>query len=177
MIVFPWYNEDLLPEGIYESNGELVDDDGTPVFLCDGAVSNNGSQTSYGASAYYAGRNYFNSWRDPAVWSTNQTAELGAIYGAIGCAVNHGLYKIKILTDSMYAVKAISVWPKQCWWNNAVNGVWYKANGAEVANQILIRRILGKMKEHNVIAEIQHIYREENKIADRMAKETCYSLF
>ena len=164
--------ESLLPDGIYEtSDGGLEDDYGTVVFLCDGAVTNNGSRSSYGACAYFAGRNYFNSWQDPAEWPTNQTAELGAIYGAIGSAVNEGLHKIKVLTDSEYCVKAISVWPKQCWWNNAINGVWYKGNGDEVSNQKLIRRILGKMKEYRIVAEFQHIYREENRIADRMAKD------
>ena len=141
------------------------------MFLCDGAVTNNGSRSSHGACAYFAGRNYFNSWQDSAVWSTNQTAELGAVYGAIGCAVNEGVYNIKVLTDSMYCVNAISVWPKQCWWDKAIDGVWYKGNGDQVKNQWLIRRILGKMKKHGIVAEFEHIDREVNEIADRLAKE------
>ena len=170
--VLEWYDESQLPDGITETDGGGLEDDyGKITYLTDGACQNNGLRTSYGACAFFGGTNCFNSWVDPADRSTNQTAELGAIFGAVCRAVREEECSIKILTDSKYCINAISVWPKQCWWDNARDGVWYKGNGDQVKNQWLIRRILGKMKEHSIVAEFEHIPREENEIADKMAKE------
>ena len=138
-------------------------------YFVDGACKNNGLTNAIGACAYFSGPLCYNSWKDPSFTPTSQTAELGAIYGAICKARKMNEKKIKILTDSQYAVNAINVWPHKHWNTNTTDGTWRKRNGEEVANQQLLKKIQRKMRGMSV--EIQHISRTRNYIADRLAKE------
>ena len=61
-------------------------------------------------------------WPDPAYTATNQSAELGAILGAINKGIKEGEVDLIIRTDSDYAIKCLTVWCekwKQNSWTNA----------------------------------------------------------
>ena len=168
-----WYDEYELPDG-YSVNGDgrLEDDYGTIAYMTDGACMYNGLPNSYGGCAFFSGPECFNSWEDPEDRPTNQTSELGAIFGAVRRAHKEGENDIKILTDSMYCKNAISYWPNANWRPNARDdGTWLNSKGNEVANQWLIRKILNSMKHSGIVAEFIHVDRSDNEIADRMAKE------
>ena len=164
-----WETDYQIPDeekvSVLEVNGRmhswLEDDYDTPTYFVDGACKNNGLENAKAACAYFSGRSCYNSWEDPATTPTNNTAELGAILGALGKARKQKENHIKILTDSQYAV-------------NAINGNWRKRNGEEVANLQLLKRIQRKMRGMRV--DILHISREKNQIADRLAKEKLSQL-
>ena len=67
--------------------------DNTAVYYTDGGCRYNGQSYSRGACAYWQSESNCNSWPDPTSPSTNQSAELGAIYGAIRCAIHAGEVK------------------------------------------------------------------------------------
>ena len=150
---------------VFEVNGRmhswLEHDYDTPTYFVDGACRNNGLENAKGACAYFSGPSCYNSWEDPAGTSTSNTAELNAIFGALGKARKQKENDIKILTDSQYAV-------------NAINGNRNKRIGEDVANQQLLKRIQNKMRGMRV--DILHISREKNQIADRLAKEKLSQL-
>ena len=178
-----WYTNYTLPDDCQvwpktitegRTKSWLEDDYDTITYFVDGACRNNGLSNSKGACAYFSGPSRYNSWEDPAGRSTSQTAELGAIYGALCKARNHNENNIKILTDSKYAVNAIKVWPHVYWQTNTTDGIWRRGNGKDVANQQLLKRIQSKMRGMSV--DIQYISRDKNQIADRLAKEKLRQL-
>ena len=168
-----WYTNYQLPNYCQVRDGRTwwwsEDDYDTKAYFVDGACKNNGLTNAIGACAYFSGPSCYNSWKDPSGTPTSQTAELGAIYGAICKARKMREMNIFILTDSQYAVNAINVWPRKHWNTNTTDGTWLKRNGDEVANQQLLKKIQRKMRGMSV--DIQHISRNENCIADRLAKE------
>ena len=133
------------------------------VFLCDGSYTRKGMQR-YAGCAFFGGPLTFESWADDSDWPTNNTAELNSILRAMEVAIfDEQRTNVEILTDSEYACKALN---NYCFkWRE--NG-WINSAGDPVANQTLIKDCLHLMDEHKVVLE--WIPREENRIADRMAK-------
>ena len=84
-------------------------------FYTDGACLRNGQDDSSGACAYYLDEGCKKSWIDPARRATNQSAELGAVYGAIRRAWKRGDKSIIIATDSEYVINCITVWRYRSW--------------------------------------------------------------
>lgn len=125
-----------------------------PRYYTDGACRGNGSPNASGGCAYYVNEDCLKSWPDPTSPSTNQSAELGAIYGAIRKAWKYGDQSILICTDSKYCINCLTVWPDTCWKARAdKDGVWLNARGTPVANQKLIKKILKNMKNVKVRME------------------------
>ena len=171
--IVDWYRDFDLPDGLSYNNGRLKDEKGRMVYLTDGACRNNGRRNAKAGCAFFSGLKNWNSWNDPADPPTNQTAELRAILGAARNAIKRRERNIKILTDSKYAVDCLTLWVKD-WRRKAKKNktkTWMNALGQPVANQGLIERILKTMKFGRLWADFGHIPREENGIADRLAKD------
>ena len=141
--------------------------------MTDGACRNNGRRNAKAGCAYFSGPDCFQSWNDVADPPTNQTAELRAILGAARKAIKRRDRNIRIWTDSEYAVNCLTVWIKP--WRRGArrrkSKVWLNSRGQPVANQALIERILNTMRFARLWADFKHIPREENEIADRLAKD------
>ena len=84
-------------------------------YFTDGACLRNGQDDSSGACAYYLHDGCKKSWTDPAIRPTNQSAELGAVYGAIRRAWKRGDRSIIVATDSMYVIECITDFPYTKW--------------------------------------------------------------
>ena len=161
-----------LPDGIeLNEDGRLEDEEGQLVYLTDGACRYNGKPYAEAACAYFSGPACYRSWDDTADPPTNQTAELRAILGAVKKAIRLGEDNISLLTDSQYAVKCITVWPEKWRQTERNDGTWLNVKGQPVANQALIKRILKTMSYAGIWVDFRFIPREENEIADRLAKD------
>ena len=128
-----------------ESTATSEDEVELPVYYTDGAVISNGSNNSRGACAYYLHDSCKKSWLDPTSPSTNQSAELGAIFGAVRCAYHKSEWRIKIGTDSRYAINCFTRWRKK-WRKNG----WVTCQNETVKNKHLILKILKTMKSVKV---------------------------
>lgn len=128
--------------------------DNRPRFFTDGACRRNGQSDSSGACAYYLNEGCKKSWTDPTTPSTNQSCELGAIYGAIRRAWHCDFQSIVVCTDSEYSINCLTLWPDNNWRPNADDdGTWRNNRGWPVANQDLIKKILANMENVEVIFE------------------------
>ena len=76
--------------------------------------------------------------------------------------------RVLILTDSTYVEEQINEWKQNRWRREMRNGVLYNRTGGRLANQDLITSILNVFDRMN--AEILYIPREQNTIADGLAK-------
>ena len=129
-------------------------EDNRPRYFTDGGCRRNGQPDSSGACAYYLDEACKKSWTDPTSPSTNQSAELGAIFGAIRRAWHRGDGSIVICTDSMYAINCLTLWPENNWRPGADDdGTWRNQRGYPVANQELIKKILDNMDNVQVASE------------------------
>ena len=158
-----------LPSGVKHDDGRLVNERNQLVYLVDGGCFSNGRSNSVGVCAYFAGDECSSSWRDRSHRPTNNTAELGAIEGAIRRAEDEYDDEVVIMSDSKYAINALTVYPDR-WQRNSRNGAWRNATGKVVANQELIKRIIDLKNRLNVDVHFQWIPRGKNKIADRLAR-------
>ena len=68
-------------------------------------------------------------------------------------------------------VKCITVWPEKWRQTEQKDGTWLNVKGQPVANQALIKRILKTMSYAGIWVDFRFIPREENEIADRLAKD------
>ena len=109
--------------------------------------------------AFYLHESCFESWTDPTSPSTNQSAELGAVLGAIQRACLCGDWSIVICTESQYAINSLTIWP-DFWRANAEDGwTWRNQHGNPVADQQLIEEILALIDNREVGATISaHTY-------------------
>ena len=106
---------------------------------------------------------------------TSQRAELYAIYKAIKkVSKTDKNNDIKIYSDSEYSIKSITMWIKKWKKNN-----WKTANGKDVLNQDIIKKIDNIINEHIGKIEFIHVTAHTNKkdyesihnsIADSLAK-------
>ena len=109
----------------------------------------------------------------PTIPTTNQVAELYAIYSAIYYVSQHHSVELKdhglmIFTDSQYSISCLTEW-----YHNWIKNGWINSKGEPVVNQELIRSILnlseGKnIKYQHVKAHVGNYY---NEWADRLANE------
>lgn len=123
---------------------------------CDGASRNNGRRHCQAAAAVFFAdhdpRNY--AWR-LVEKPSNQRAELSAIQHAVRILQEPAV----IVTDSMYAIKCLTVWHKQ--W--ARNG-WLTKDQKPVLNTDLIRPILDDLKCKTVM--FHHIRAHQKRPTD-----------
>ena len=103
---------DRLPKGVkINENFRFEDvDDGTPVYLVDGACSKTGSKSAVGGCAFVTGLFRFDMWTDKSSPSTSHSAELGAILGAVKHAVENGEKHITIMSDCRNAIDFLDQW-------------------------------------------------------------------
>ena len=162
-----------LPKGVkINENSRFEDvDDGTPVYLVDGACSNNGREKSFGGCSFVTGLNHFGMWTDKSSPSTSLSAELGAILGAVKDAVENGDKHITIMSDCKNAIDCLDQWSRM---KRDENGQRYTKKGKKVANQDIISKIKKLLADNDVLADLVHISREDNKIADQLAKMAKY---
>ena len=158
-----------LPKGvIINENFRFEDvDDGTPVYLVDGACSKTGSKKSIGGCAFVSGWYCFDMWEDKCFPSTSYSAELGAILGAVKHAAENDEKHITIMSDCRNAIDCLDQWSNM---RIDENGQRYTKRGKKVANQNIISKIKNCLAEKGVWADLVHVRREDNKIADRLAK-------
>lgn len=123
----------------------MSSEDEIPFYYTDGACVSNGSNNSRGACAYYLHDDCKKSWLDPTSPSTNQSAELGGILGAVRRAYHKSEWRIKIGTDSQYAINCFTRWRKK-WRTNG----WVTCQNETVKHKHLILKILKTMKSVKV---------------------------
>ncbi|KAJ1993915.1 hypothetical protein GGI25_001880 [Coemansia spiralis] len=128
------------------------------VVFTDGASSGNGQQGARAGVGVFFGHN------DPRNISvrllgerqTNQRAELTAIEMAISMVHKNdprGMLRLKVCTDSMYAIKCVTEWSKR--WE--LNG-WRDATGKRpVENQDLVKSILRLVRARNGRVRFEHV--------------------
>ncbi len=110
----------------------------------------------------------------PSYPTTNQVAELYAIYKTLEILLDKELYSIvTVYTDSKYSIGCLSIWYK-----NWVKNDWKTAKGQPVKNKELIQKILlvlEKLKDKNVNINFEHVKAHTghvyNERADRLANE------
>ena len=107
------------------------------LFYTDGAVHNNGRATAGGIAFYAPGIPYRKAYKITGASVTNNICELMAIEYTIIYAIHHRLRSIEIATDSVYAMKCLTVW-YPAWLKSG----WLNSKKKPVENQDIIKRIL-----------------------------------
>lgn len=102
---------------------------------------------------------------------TNQRAELYAIYKAIKKVHQKCEFdELMIYSDSEYSIKSVTIWIKS-WKKNG----WKTANGKEVLNQDIIKKIDRYLEKYKGKIFFQHVKahagHEHNEKADQLAKK------
>lgn len=91
---------------------------------------------------------------------TNQRAELYAIYKAIKKITKRFNFNmIEIYTDSMYSIESLTNWIDS-WKKNG----WKTANGKEVLNQDIIKKIDKKIQKHKGKITFTHVRSHTGKL-------------
>ena len=138
----------------------LENEQGRNVFFVDGAFRRHENGRRDSGCAYFCGPNMYDAWADNADRPTNNTAELGAILGALKSANG---FPIEIRTDSKYAFEALTKHHYK-WRQNG----WINCESKPVANQQLIEKCLRWIEHKDV--QLKWIPRNQNTIAHRMAR-------
>lgn len=89
--------------------------------------------------------------------TTNNVAEYTALIKGLQEALKHEVEEIEIFSDSELLVYQI-------------NGVYKVRNKKLIPLYEKVKELLNKFKKY----QIAHIYREENSVADRLAKEASW---
>lgn len=137
------------------------------IIYVDGACSNNGKVNAIGGYGIYFPNKEFNDVSKKFTLNpiTNNRAELWAIYEALeilgGCEYDNAT----IYSDSKYSVNCINVW-YETWEKNKFLG----ANKKPVDNLDIIDKIMGIVCDK---VKIEYVRRENNKEADKLAKDGC----
>lgn len=101
--------------------------------------------------------------------TTNNRMELKAVIQSIGLALELGYTKIDIYSDSAYVVNAVKdKWIKKWEQNN-----WKTSTGNDVKNKdlwLMLRLILKKFREINLIKIKGHSGIKYNEIVDQLAR-------
>jgi len=146
----------------------------------DGACLNNGRRDAIGgAGLHITGVDYPLPW-DSRRRMTSQRAELHGVIMALEKAIETRAdirqstpLLLRIHTDSSYAVNCFTEWIKK-WKNNG----WLNSQRLAVANQDLLEegddliRTIRRGGQDQVV--FVKIAREDNVIADRLARQACY---
>ena len=159
-----WYESEL-PDGVRETNtGRLENEEsGRIVYLCDGAYRNVDGRR-YAGYGIFGGPNFYEYQVDDSNWPTNNTAELKGVLNALEHAFdNQELTFVEVLTDSEYATKSLNNYIYKWRTNN-----WKTVHDYPVANQALIEKCMEYVDNYNV--EVRWIPRQQNRIADKLAK-------
>lgn len=153
-------------------------------FQCyiDGACRGNGYYGAYGGAGLHIPQldnhlyRSINSDENP----TNQRAELTALIMALEAGLRRKTqlrrrpyFQFFIATDSMYVINCLTKWHEK-WTQNG----WINSKGLPVANRDLIQRAL--YLHDRIVNEgqgghitFEHVWREENEEADRLANLGC----
>ncbi len=90
---------------------------------------------------------------------TNQVAELSAVlYGIEKCIESNELKIINIITDSMYIINSITMWCKG--WERKG---WKKADGSNVENLELIKKIYNYTNTEGIHIKFKHVRSHQNE--------------
>ena len=151
-------------------------------YVCyiDGACRGNGYDGAVGGAGLYIPQfdrheyQSIDSYENP----TSQRAELTALIMALEAAIERRgelytdpWFSLNIKTDSKYVIGCLTDWLAK-WKNNG----WLNARGCPVSNQDLIKRaaeLQEDIEEEGGEVVFQHIRREENHEADRLANLGC----
>ncbi|KAF3491212.1 uncharacterized protein GIQ15_00729 [Arthroderma uncinatum] len=156
-------------------DGQLQDNSKPVVISVDGACRGNGTGHAKAGVGVYVGPGSGFNESTPLNLDrpTNQKAEL--------LAGIHGLNKalemdggpsrhVVIKSDSQYMVKGVNEW-SQKWESNG----YLNANGQPVANAYLFQELKESVRELNesgIEVDFQHVPREQNQDADRLANQS-----
>lgn len=167
-----WKKSEIPDDLTIDYDDNLINDDGTRVFLVAGASRPvSGANKSVGGVAYFAGGDTYNSRTDHESDTTNQRTTLLAIEDALKRADAIGLAAVCIMTDSESSVKSLTVLPEH-WRSPHGDGVWRNAKRKPVKNQEIMKRCLKLMQGMRV--QVSWIRRRDNNIVNRMAKAATH---
>lgn len=131
---------------------------------CDGASRANGRRHCQAAAAVFFGDNDPRNRAWPVTLRpSNQRAELEAIQYAVNVVQEPAI----VITDSMYAIKCLTLWHKQ--WSR--NG-WLTRKQKPVLNTDLIRPILNVLKTKTIV--FQHIHAHQKRPTDPALYQDWY---
>jgi ribonuclease HI len=99
---------------------------------------------------------------------TNQVAELSAVLYAIEKCLESKSFNINIKTDSMYIINSITMWCKG--WEKKG---WKKADGGNVENLELIKKIYNYYTTNGINIKFYHIRSHQNE-PDKQLNESKY---
>ena len=152
-------------------------------FYTDGAVHNNGRATVGGIAYYSPGIPYRRAYKVSGASVTNNICELMAIEYAIMYAIHNGIRSMEIMTDSVYAMKCLTVW-YPAWLESG----WLNSRKKPVENQDIIKRILAlhdlvEVNYHHVSAHRREPDKKSewwmnwhgNNVVDKLATEAVFS--
>jgi ribonuclease HI/transposase InsO family protein len=138
------------------------------VFYTDGACADNGTSSCRGAWAVVATMNPELSNSGTLDNSSNQKAEVEAVLQACKIAKQAKLDHIMVISDSQYAVNAVSKWINT-WKGNG----WMSSKKKPVENRELLEQLANEMDSLKVTAvHVKgHSGDKFNELADTMAKD------
>lgn len=150
------------------SAGFIRDSDGFVHVYIDGSCLGNGKAgASAGYGVFFGYNHSLNASEPVAGRSTNNTAEIAAATCAIKKAREAGIEKLRIFSDSMFMINAMTSWIEK-WKKNG----WRTATGRKVINrkdfEELDKEIGQTVIEWNHVSA--HTGIEGNEQADRLAK-------
>lgn len=137
------------------------------IIYVDGACSNNGKVNAVAGYGIHFPNKEFNDVSKKFTLNpiTNNRAELWAIYEALEMLGQYEYDGATIYSDSKYSVNCINIW-YDAWAKNKFLG----ANKKPVDNLDIIDKIK-EIKDDKV--KIEYVPREDNKKADKLAKDGC----
>ena len=170
-------SSEIMLKNKLEEKDLIRDKDGYVRITADGACSKNGGDDAIAGIGICFSPDTENNISErishPELPNSNNLAELTAIITAMKIAIFNDIKKLKLLTDSNYATKAINEQIK----NWETNG-WKNSRKQPVRHRVLFQEITDLKKKFESI-EFQHVYarRHEytNIIADTLAKKAVYT--
>ncbi|KAK3103528.1 hypothetical protein FSP39_019889 [Pinctada imbricata] len=150
-----------------ETEEKFVDAHEFPIIHIDGCCLNNGngSQSRAGIGVYW-GQDHTMNVSEPLKCNkkTNNTAEISAAIRALEQVKEQNLQNVLVKSDSKYVVDGITKWMVKWKTTN-----WLTNQGTDVENKELWIRL--DVLNDQTKPRWQHIPRELNSMADRLAKE------
>ncbi|XP_063373903.1 ribonuclease H1 [Cydia amplana] len=145
-----------------------IDNEGYVQVYTDGACSGNGTQGARaGLGVYWCDNHPLNRCQPVSGRATNNCGEIQAATLAIKIALQHGIKKLTINTDSQYLINAVTKWISG--WKQKG---WKLTSGKAVKNEIDFKDLDSVM--HKLVIRWNYVKahngKHGNEMADRLAK-------